>query len=221
MTWPTLLVAGVLALLAASLSTAVLRALPEPVGADAAGKTPYVALATPRFRIAVGLATLAAGAIAFGALGAEHWLAWASLTFVNVIACAIDARTTWLPARLSHAGWFVAAAGAVVVALAQSSAWPLVRAGLGAAVVGGVFHLLWRVTGTFGYGDVRLAATIGAVTAMVDAGLVGASVLAGTALSAAVGVGYRLAGRRDGFPYGPGLLAGPFVALLVRSALNG
>lgn len=221
MSWPALLAAGVLAALAVLLSPAVLRALPEPTGADAVGKIPYAALGSVWFRIAVGLATLIAGAIAFGTLGVEHWLAWSSLAWVNVIACVIDARTTWLPARLSQAGWLLAAAGALVVALAQGSAWPLVRAGVGAVVVGGLFHLLWWVSGTFGYGDVRLAATIGAVTALVDGGLVGASVLAGTALSAAVGIGYRASGRRGGFPYGPGLLAGPFVALLVRSVMGG
>ena len=221
MSWPALLVAGVLAALTALLSSAVVQALPEPRGADAAGKTPYAALDTIRFRIAVGLAALAAGVPAFVLLGPEHWLAWSSLTVANVIACAIDARTTWLPVRLSQAGWLLAASGALVVALAQGSGWPLVRAGVAAAAVGGLFHLLWRVGGVLGYGDVRLAATIGAVTGLVDAGLVGASLLAGTALSAAVGIGYRVSGRGGGFPYGPGLLAGPFVALLVRAVLGG
>lgn len=220
MSWPALLAAVVLAGAAWALTPVVLRALPEPATSDAKGKVPYAALVTPAFAAAVGVLGGLAGLVAFTALSVEHWLAWTALALVNLLACAIDARTTWLPARLSHVGWFVAAGGAVVVALAQGSAWPLVRAGLGAVAVGGLFHLLWWVTGTFGYGDVRLAVTIGAVTALVDAELVVASVLAGTALSAAVGIGYRLTGRREGFPYGPGLLAGPFVALLARLALG-
>lgn len=220
MSWPVLLAAAVLSATAWAVTPVVLRALPEPAPSDAEGKVPYAALATPAFATTVGVLGGLAGLIAFSALGGEHWLAWTALALVNMLACAIDARTTWLPARLAHVGWLVAAAGAVVVALAQGSVWPLVRAGLGAVALGGLFHLLWWATGTFGYGDVRLAATIGAVTALVDVELVVASVMSGTALSAAVGIGYRLTGRRDGFPYGPGLLAGPFVALLARLMLG-
>ncbi|MBK8463432.1 MAG: prepilin peptidase [Nigerium sp.] len=220
MSWPALVAAAVLAGVAWALTPVVLRALPEPATSDAEDKVPYAALATPRFAAAVGVLGGLAGLIAFSALGGEHWLAWTALALVNVLACAIDARTTWLPARLAHAGWLVATVGAMVVALAQGSVWPLVRAGLGAVAVGGLFHLLWWVTGTLGYGDVRLAATIGAVTALVDIELAGASSLAGTTLSAAVGIGHRLTGRHGGFPYGPGLLAGPFVALLIRLPLG-
>ena len=105
--------------------------------------------------------------------------------------------------------------GALVAALAWSSWTPLLAAALGALVVGGFFHLVWRLTGGLGYGDVRLAATIGAVTAMTSPTLVGAAVLTGTLLGAVTGVALRLAGRRGGFPYGPGLLAGAFLPLLL------
>ena len=81
------------------------------------------------------------------------------------------------------------------------------------AVGGGLFHLLWRWTGAFGYGDVRLAATIGAVTALDSVELVTTSLLLGTLVGAVWGVVHRLAGGRGAFPYGPGLLAGPFLAL--------
>lgn len=220
MPWLAPSAALVLAALTCALTPAVLRGLPEPEGPGAEAKIPYSMLPTRGFVAAVGAACLGAGLIAFGVLPAEYWLAWSALVSVNVLACAVDARTTWLPARLSRAGWALAAAGVLPVAVAQGSAWPLVASALGALALGGAFHLLWRVSGAFGYGDVRLAATIGAVTAPLGVELVWASVLAGTLAGALVGIGYRAGGRRGAFPYGPGLLAGPFLALLAR-ALGG
>lgn len=198
----------------------VLRRLPEPTTPDAAGKLPYAALATPRVAAGLGLVACACGVLAFGTLTWPHWPAWVALAGVNVIACGVDARTTWLPLALARAGWAVAAAGAVVVAAATGSWTPLLAAAGGAAALGAFFHLVWRVSGAFGYGDVRLAATIGAVTALDSVSLVGWSVLLGTAAGAVLGVVHRLRDGPGGFPYGPGLLAGPFLALALRAAVG-
>lgn len=219
MPWPTLALAVAVAsaVVMASLTPAVLRALPEPAEPD--GKPPYASLATPGFLLGVGLATATATGVVVALAPVAHWLAWASLCLVNVLACAIDARTTWLPLVLARVGWVVAAAGAVVVALASSSWTPILAAALGAGAVGGFFHLVWRITGAFGYGDVRLAATIGAVTALDSTMLVVAAVMAGTVLGALWGVLHAARGRGSAFPYGPGLLAGPFVALLLQGSV--
>lgn len=215
MPWSTPALAVVAALLVAALTAAltplVLRALPEP--ADPDGKPPYADLATPGLVAGVFVACAAASWVVVSAQPWPHWLAWAALGTVSVVACAVDARTTWLPLPLARVGWAVAAAGAVLVAVASGSAWPLVAAGAGALALGGLFHLLWRWTGAFGYGDVRLAATIGAVTALDSVELVTTSLLLGTLVGAVWGVVHRLAGGRGAFPYGPGLLAGPFLAL--------
>lgn len=192
----------------------ILRRLPEP-DTEGLEKQPYTELATPGFAAATGAASAAATLLVLTTTAPLLWPAWASLAVVNVLACAIDARTTWLPARLSRVGWVVAALGAGFAALAMSSWTPLAAAALGALAVGGFFHLVWRFTGALGYGDVRLAATIGAVTALTSPTLVGAAVVVGTVLGAVTGVALRLAGRRGGFPYGPGLLAGAFLALLL------
>lgn len=194
----------------------ILRALPEPDPLPPEGKLPYASLATPSFHIVVGLASLVTGFIAFVTAPWTHWLAWAALTTVGALSCTIDARTTWLPLPLARAGWVIAAAGASVVAITAGSWTPLLASALGALALALPFHLLWRFTGAFGYGDVRLAGTIGAVTALDSPALVGWSLLLGTAASAVVGVAHRSAGGTAGFPYGPGLLAGPFLALLLR-----
>jgi leader peptidase (prepilin peptidase)/N-methyltransferase len=215
--WPTPATALAGALLTVVLTVPVLRALPEPRAEDADGKPPYADLATPAFVLTVGAVALAAGLLATAVLPWPHWLAWASLCTVGVVAVGIDARTTWLPLPLARAGWAVAAMGAGVVAVSADAWTPLLASVVGAACLGGLFHLLWRLTGAFGYGDVRLAANIGAVTALHSVELVVTSLVLGTAASALVGVVHRLAGGRGAFPYGPGLLAGPFLALALRA----
>lgn len=210
--------AVLLGLVVGLVTPAVLRRLPEPTTPDAAGKLPYTALATPRVGLGLGLVACACGVVAFASLPGAHWLAWVALGGVNVLACGVDARTTWLPLPLARAGWVVAAGGALVVAAAAGSWTPLLAAAAGAVVLSGFFHLVWRVSGAFGYGDVRLAATIGAVTALDSAALVGWSVLLGTVAGAVLGVVHRVRNGPGAFAYGPGLLAGPFLALALRAA---
>lgn len=190
----------------------VLLRLPEPDNGPC-----YARLATPGMAAAVGWASLLASMLVVNGTSPTLWLAWAALTTVCTLACAIDARTTWLPLPLARAGWLIAAIGAVVAAVTASSPWPLLIAAAGALALGGLFHLLWRFTGAFGYGDVRLAATIGAVTALDSVALVAWSLLLGTAAGAVIGIVHRLTGRTGAFPYGPGLWAGPFLALLLRA----
>ncbi len=194
-------------------SPRVLGWLPEPH--DDPEAPHYASLATPTFVIVVAALSGVATGLAVSRTTPQLWLAWSALTTANVLACAIDARTTWLPARLSHAGWFVALAGTLLACGVDGSWWPLAAAAAGAVVVGGFFHLVWRFTGQLGYGDVRLAATIGAVTALSSASMVAWALLTGTLLGAVTGIVERARGRRGGFPYGPGLLAGAFVALLL------
>lgn len=215
MLWPAPAVALACAVLTVLATPWVLRALPEPDPVHADGKPPYASLTGGRFVASVGVTALAATGVATWAAPWPHWLAWASLSAVNVLACAIDARTTWLPLPLARLGWGVAASGVGLVAATSGSWVPLAAAAAGAAALGGLFHLLWRTTGAFGYGDVRLAATIGAVTALGSARLVFWSLLLGTVAGAVVGIAHRLRGGRGAFPYGPGLLAGPFLALVL------
>lgn len=216
-------IAFALALATALASGPVLRQLPEPLDdPDVASKTPYAALAGPGFAAGVFAASLAANLLVVARTPASHWIAWASLTTVSVLACAIDLRTTYLPRVLAVAGWLVAAAGAIVAAATTASVGPLLSAAAGAAALGGFFWVFWRLSRGLGFGDVRLAATIGAVTGLKSLDLVVGSVLLGTLLGAAWSVGRRLARGHDGpFAYGPALLAGPFLALALRWALGG
>ncbi len=222
MPWPAPVVALLCAALGAALTAAlagpVLRRLPEPDDPD--GKPPYRSLATPAFAATVGACSLVASLAVTAWTPAHHWPAWAALTTCAMLAACVDARTTWLPLPLAWAGWSVAAVGTGVAAVAASDPLLIARAGLGALALGGFFHVVWRLSAAVGYGDVRLMATVGAVTALDSAGLVGWSALLGALAGAVWGVAHRVRRGHGPFPYGPGLLAGPFLALGLQ-ALTG
>ena len=140
-----------------------------------------------------------------GYLGAGAALVW------------VDLRTTWLPRTLNLICLGQVGAGLVWVAVTD---WPAALS----SVVGGIasfalFHLMWRHSSAFGYGDVRLAAIVGAVGGL--GGLDGwvMALLCGTLIGAVWGVASAVArrhGRGPGyFPYGPGLWLGPILAVSV------
>ena len=214
MTWVPVAVASVVALAVAAATPAVLRRLPEPRDdPDAAAKTPYAALSTPPFLLVVASLALASGLAAFGATAPSAWLAWASLVGPGALAIAVDGATTWLPRVLTRTMAVVATAGIGVQALADADPSVAARAALGTVAVGGFFYLFWRVTGGIGFGDVRLMAVVGAVTAAHSVQLAVWGVLIGTLLGAAWGVVRRLLRGLGAFAYGPPLWLGPFVAL--------
>lgn len=220
MPWVPPLTAAIAATVAGLATPYVLRALPEPVAdPDVATKVPYRALATPGFAAAVALGTLAATGVVVALTPADEWLAWTALSMVGVLAATIDARTTWLPLPLARASWGVAALGIAAATLLRREVSPLLWAGVGALGVWLFFEVLWRVTGGIGYGDVRLMATVGAVTGAHDPALVLRAVLTGTVLGAVWGIAHRMWRGEGPFPYGPGLLAGPFVALAIPALM--
>jgi leader peptidase (prepilin peptidase)/N-methyltransferase len=135
------------------------------------------------------------------------------LATLGVVLAAVDARTTWLPLRLTQLAW-AAMAAAGLVTLALGAGWPtLLRAGVGAAVAGLLYLLVWRLSGGgFGFGDVRFAPLVGAATAAQSWSLLVLGLFAGSVLGAAYG-GIRLLRRRAGpFPYAPAMLAGAYLA---------
>lgn len=200
------------AVLATGLATRpLLRRLPEP--ADGAGKTAYADLATPG--CTVGCALLSGLAATAGWLArpvAEQPLWWVLAT-LGVLLAAVDARTTWLPLRLTRLAW-AAMAGAGLAALALGVGWPaLIRAGVGAGVAGLLYWAVWRLSrGGFGFGDVRFAPLIGAPAAVGSWSLLVGALFLGSVLGAAYGLVRLARGRRGPFPYAPAMLAGAYLA---------
>lgn len=210
----------------------VLRRLPEPPApqpgdGDSAeagrgalvtepAKIPYAALARPGFVAACALAAAGAAAIAVIWIPPHRVALWLVLAVFGVVLAGIDWATTWLPMRLSYAGWIAMAAATVGTAFAFGDAWMLLRAVAGAVVAGVVYLAIWVLSrGGFGFGDVRFAPLLGAAAGSVYWTLLLWALLSGALLGGVFGAIRIIAGRRGGFPYAPAMLAGVYLAALL------
>ena len=208
----------------------VLARLPEPASSDqgSGDKVPYAALPTRAFLL--GWAAVSGVAVGFS------WLLlppaarplWAVLGTVGILLAAVDARTTWLPLPLARAAWLLmSVAGLLAAGVAGIGGGPgaalrtLLGAAVGAAVAGGLYLLVWLISrGGFGFGDVRFAPLVGAATAVPTLPMLVWALFLGSLVGGVVGV-IRLARRRRGpFPYAPAMIAGAYLALLVRPFLG-
>jgi leader peptidase (prepilin peptidase)/N-methyltransferase len=208
-------VAAVLAGLATAAATRpVLRTLPEPAAASL--KVPYRALATTRFVLVAGLLATFTAVLSWFAVPAAAMPAWLVIGTCGVLLAMIDARTTWLPLRLTQASWVLMVA-AVGLGWLLGGGWQLVaRAAGGAAIAGALYLVVWLLTrGGFGFGDVRFAPLIGAAAAACSWRLLIWALALGTLAGGVNGL-VRLLGSRPGaFPYAPSMLAGAYLALAV------
>lgn len=131
-------------------------------------------------------------------------LVWA----ISAPLAVTDLATTYLPNQLMYPLW-------AALALAVAAQPNLAALGIlgGVAAYGG-FWLVWRFSGSLGYGDVRLAGAVGLLTSPYGAGGMLLALCAGTVLGAVAAVLAACRGRRV-IPYGPWLWLGalaPFVA---------
>lgn len=208
-----------LALVCAGVQLALVATHPEPTGddPDLVHKPSYRSLVDWRWTLALLAVCTALGLLITRSSTPlpAGWAVWAGCGLVWVW---VDARTTWLPPRCTAVTW--AALGVASLATPESRSHLPVMA-LGAIGAWAVFWLFWRLSGALGFGDVHLAAMVGALGA--SDGLTGWStaLLAGTALAAVWGVVVMVWRRRRPHPlgtvfaYGPGLWAGAWATLLV------
>lgn len=208
MTW-LLAVPWLLAACLALATPALVRALPAPV--DEPDADPYRALASPAVAWVVFGAAAGTGTLVV-VLTPATAPAWLGLVGPGVLAAVIDARTGYLPKRLAQAAWLLTGGG-LLTAAGWLGVEALARAGLGALAAGALFWAFWRFGGGFGFGDVRMAPVIGATSAVVGWPLLAGALLLGGLLGVGWGVAWRASGRGRAFPYGPALVAGPFLAL--------
>jgi leader peptidase (prepilin peptidase)/N-methyltransferase len=214
------LVAVALAGVVAALTPVLLRWLPAPP--DEEDVPPFSDLDSPRFRGVVFVVAAVAGVVALALTDPPYWAAWAPFTTLGALLALIDLRTTFLPLRLNYLALGLALAGAGLAAWLQSSWTPLLwaaGAGLGAAAL---FWLVWRVSGDrLGFGDVRLAGLIGVVAGTGGLTQVVWAFILGTVAGGIWGIVARLRRGADGaFPYGPALMLGPLLALVLQAVLH-
>ena len=205
------LVALGVGLVTLAMTRPLLRWLPEP--ADAPDKRPYRDLSSVGFLAVCGLVSAAATLLAGWGLPRPIQPMWWVLSSVGVVLAAIDARTTWLPLRLTQLGWGLMAVGALSGPL-WGGTWRMVLyAGVGAAAAGLLYLVVWLVSrGGFGFGDVRFAPLLGAATAAQSWSMMWSTLILGTLIGAGHGLVRLLRRQPGGFPYAPSMLAGAYLA---------
>lgn len=205
-------------LMTGALAGPALRRLVEPALEPGETKLPYRDLAGPRFAVGVGGCSIAALVLVSVSADPALWPIWIPLATLGVFLVGIDAVTTWLP--LSVTRWLWAATGvgvliAVILAPRSERLGLALTTVLGALAVGAFFAAFWWFFGGLGFGDVRLAPVLGAATASVSIETAVAGLLAGTLIGAAHGIVRRVRRRAGPFPYGPALVVGSFVGLVI------
>ncbi len=165
--------------------------------------------------VAVPVSTLPLGSLAFG-LGLIAYLWWAG---ASVALTEIDLDVHRLPDRIVLPTFVV-----IVVLLTAAGGltgdwWAVLRMLIGAGALF-LFYLVIAVVsaGGMGMGDVKLAAVVGAATAWLgwDALVVGA--LAAFVLGGLLGIvllAAGKAGRRSRVPFGPWMLAGAWIGIVL------
>ncbi|MGW1501355.1 prepilin peptidase [Streptomyces mirabilis] len=171
--------------------------------------TPLVALATAGVCAGLTLAT-----------GARPELAvWLLLAPLGVLLAVVDFRVQRLPdvLTLPLAGLALVLLGAMALVPEHAGQWP--TALFGSLVLGGAYFLLFLVNPNgMGFGDVKLALGIGAVLGWYGWGTVVLGTFAGFLFGGLYGLGLvlmRRAGRKTSIPFGPFLIAGAYVGLLI------
>lgn len=135
---------------------------------------------------------------------------WLGYVAIGAPLSVVDLRTTYLPNQLMWPLWAAVGAG-LIVATPELGMGTLVGALVGGAVAYALFWCVWRWSSSLGFGDVRLAAAVGAVAATGGPVVWATSFVAGTALGAVAAIIGAAAGRRQ-IPYGPWLWLGPCLA---------
>lgn len=218
MAWIGLGIAVLAALAIAACTAAILRRLPLP--ADEPEAHPYADLISPRLFFTVLIGSLLALLLSLQLSQPAHWPVWAVVGTVGVLLAVVDAHTGFLPLLLTR--WFGLLVLLAVVAAAALAGNPLIvlislLCGAGAGLL---FRLLWQVGGGMGFGDVRLAAVLGAAAGATSVELAAWSLLLGGVAGVVWGFAARWRRGADGpFPYGPSLTIGPYLALLVDHGL--
>ena len=145
--------------------------------------------------------------------------AWLLLAPVGVLLAVVDFRVQRLPDPLTLplAGAALVLLGLVALVPEHAGDWP--TALYGALALGGAFFLLFLINpGGMGFGDVKLALGLGAVLGWYGWPTVMVGTFAAFLLGALYGgalVVVRKAGRKTAIAFGPFLIAGAFLGLLV------
>ncbi|MGW1143397.1 prepilin peptidase [Streptomyces zhihengii] len=144
------------------------------------------------------------------------WLAAAPFA---VLLALVDRNVHRLPDQLTLplAGAAALLLGAAALAPGDGGSWP--TALLGGLALGGVYFLLFLINPNgMGFGDVKLALSLGVVLGWYGWTVLFAGAFAGFLLGSVYGVGLMLlrrANRRTAIPFGPFMITGAFLGLIL------
>jgi leader peptidase (prepilin peptidase)/N-methyltransferase len=191
--------------------------------APAIDKIPYADLATrPRLALRLALTTAVLG----GAVGLHLGWSWdllVALPMVPVLVALtyVDWHTTYLPTRIIAPSYLLLVLTIVVAGLASGDHDDLLRALIGWAVYGGIFFTFWFFfPGGWGYGDVRLSGLLGLLLGSLGWAEFYVGIMSGILLGGFGGVLLALVRRslRRRYPYGPFMVTGAFLGILLGHA---
>jgi leader peptidase (prepilin peptidase)/N-methyltransferase len=193
-----------------------------PPSRDAGPDTPgYRSIAdVPRLSVwlalgAVGLVTI----VGFG-VPADLLAAWVVVCGVGTWLFYIDWRTQLLPTRILVPLWVVTLLAIVVEAWLAADAAVVVRAVIASLAAYAVFWLFWWTAGlwrpgSFGFGDVRLAAPLGLVLGSGGGWTVVVGLYLGILIGGVAGLVLKARGHHGGSALGPWMLLGAVLGPLV------
>jgi leader peptidase (prepilin peptidase)/N-methyltransferase len=182
-----------------------------------APRHPGVAIATGLLWCAIGAWSLAGG------MAVSLLPGVLALTSAGVVLTVIDVRHHRLPNDVVYPLYPVALLGLALDGLITGE-WPLASASLGAVVWVVVVGLPWLISGGrgMGFGDVKLAPILGFTLGWVALSVAVVGLLIAFLLGALVGVALMItgrAGRRTAIPFGPFMLVGALLGLVIGPAL--
>lgn len=223
---PAVLVTAACGVTAGGLAPWLLRRAVEPDLDLDEVKIPYSSLASGRIAGATGLWAAALAAVSLMTVEPERVAPWLVVAIIGALCSVVDIATTWIPRRWLRMGWLLTGATVAVCAWSVGD-WPGVgRAVIGAAIVGGVFAIVYGIAqltshSIFGFADVRLGILVGLAAGWRSISTATTGLVLGAFVGALWGVLVAIRrGARSAFAYGPSIVLGPYLALAV-TALTG
>jgi len=191
----------------------VLRGRCRSCGARISARYPLVELLTAVVFIVL--------AVHFGARAVLP--AYLYLAAVGIALAAIDLDLHRLPDRLTLPSYAVGAALLGLAAAYDGTPWPFVRALIGMAALFAFYFLLVLIQPRgMGFGDVKLAGVVGLYLGFLGWGALLVGAFAAFLLGGCFSIGLLMfagAGRKTKVPFGPFMLAGALLAVLIGERL--
>lgn len=149
--------------------------------------------------------------------------AYLYLAAVGIALALIDLDVQRLPDALTLPSYPVVAVLLGVAGFAGDDTHSLLRALVGAAVLGAFYFALWFVYPSgMGFGDVKLAPLLGAYLGWLGYDVLAVGAFLGFVYGGLVGIGlvlFKEGGRKTKVPFGPFMLLGTLTAILVGQKL--